>query len=851
MISLYDLLESANGQLFGEPAAQIFSRFCVDLERMGEDQIFVALRDDYGDSHSLMQSAIERGAAGILCSTPPNFDTKDVSVIVVKDTLRALMEWSQFVVRRSQAKPLVVVGTLDRATTVATISRILSTRYRVLANPDSPYQGRLAIPFLLAELESTHEFIVLELDARQPAEMPQFLQALEPVGTIFTGVGKAYLDHFGTLDNLIAEYRLALETLSPDGLAVINYDNDAARELIRHTKAKVISVGTHFGADLVAHTLMPSPVRTGFDLRYGKQKIPACWTPLVGQSGVYSAMFGMAVGLYYGIDVQVALKQLTEMQPLPGRMTPLEGQGGSLLIDSTYDATLDGTLAALDWLKTITDEDSRTFFVLGDVDHLGDASRLAHRTIGQRAAEVAQVIVTEGDQGAILGRAAQDLRNSQHNIRITYSISDVLAVLQSYAPFNTRDIFLITGGARARMELVVRGLLADEGSISRLPRQGEADTLTFQQRRPLRPSWVEIDRGALANNVRTLKTFVGEDVTLMAVIKADAYGHGAVSVARIAIQNGAGYLAVASMAEALELRDAGITAPILVLSYTPVHAVREAIRHNITITIYDLELARSYNRVAGEVNGKLKAHVKIDSGMGRLGALPEDAIRLFRHLGAFSQLDIEGIYSHFSMADEDADYSAAQLQVFKSVLVPLRAAGIKFKYTHLANSAGVLLGKEFYFNMVRTGLVMYGINASNIASMPEGLRPLMTWKTAIAQVKKLPPGHPIGYGNTYYTTHQETVAVIPVGYADGLRRSPYSWKEVLVRGVRAPIRGRVSMEKTVISVEHIPGVSIGDEVVLLGRQGEDVITTEEVAQHVGTIPYEILTAILARIPRMG
>jgi alanine racemase len=246
---------------------------------------------------------------------------------------------------------------------------------------------------------------------------------------------------------------------------------------------------------------------------------------------------------------------------------------------------------------------------------------------------------------------------------------------------------------------------------------------------------------------------------------------------------------------------------------------------------------------------KLRVHVKIDTGMGRLGILPEETMPFFRFLSVMNHLDVEGLYTHFSVADEDPDYTAEQVKTFKGVIKPLRAGGFNFKYIHAANSAGTLASADNHFNMVRVGLAMYGLSPSASLPVPPEFMPVLTWKTIIAQVRTLPMGHPIGYGNTYRTRTEERIAVIPVGYADGFRRAPENWGAVLVHGQFAPVVGRVSMEKTSINVSHIPDITIGDEVVLLGRQGDAQITADDIAMRLGTINYEVVTSILPRVPR--
>lgn len=363
------------------------------------------------------------------------------------------------------------------------------------------------------------------------------------------------------------------------------------------------------------------------------------------------------------------------------------------------------------------------------------------------------------------------------------------------------------------------------------------------------PSQVTIDLNAVASNVRAIRSLVGDDVSLMAVVKSNAYGHGARDVARVAVKNGADLLAVANLEEALALRKAGLTAPILTLSYVPAGAIRRACELEVSVSVYDFGQAQQYQLAAGAGHSRLSVHVKVDTGMGRLGIMPADAEALCRHVKALPAIRLEGIYTHFSSADLDRQYTDMQLSCFDAVLARLQRAGIQIQYIHAANSAALLTHPQSHFNLVRPGIMLSGLNPLGSGVGPDWLQPAMSWKTTIAQIKALPAGSAVGYGNTYRTRGNERIAVIPVGYADGLRRSPRTWREVLVRGQRAPLVGRVSMEKTTVNVTHISGARPGDEVVLLGKQGKEEINAEEIASWLGSINYEVVTTIAPGAPR--
>jgi Alr-MurF fusion protein len=343
---------------------------------------------------------------------------------------------------------------------------------------------------------------------------------------------------------------------------------------------------------------------------------------------------------------------------------------------------------------------------------------------------------------------------------------------------------------------------------------------------------------------------VGPEVSVMAVLKADGYGHGALRVARTALNNGARHLGVASINEGAILRRSGIGAPILVLGFTPAWQARELVLNGLSATVFNLDVAQALSQAGRELNRQVAVHVKVDTGMGRLGLLPDEVMPFLQELQTLPHLTLEGIFTHFSVADSDADYTRWQIERFRQVLAAIAEAGIETPLVHAANSAAILSLPESHFRMVRLGLAMYGLHPSPHVPCPPDFRPALAFKTQVAQVKALPPGSYVSYGNTYQTVGEQRIAVIPVGYADGFRRAPQHWGEVLVRGRRAPIVGRVCMDQTVIDVTAIPHVRQGDEVVLIGEQGGERITAEDVAERLGTINYEVVSEILARVPRV-
>jgi alanine racemase len=420
---------------------------------------------------------------------------------------------------------------------------------------------------------------------------------------------------------------------------------------------------------------------------------------------------------------------------------------------------------------------------------------------------------------------------------------------------HTPAIILIKGSEEMRMERVTERLLArPEEAPEVLDRQ----TLAWKQvvrMRPDRPTWVEVDLGAIAENCRRLKHLIGPNVELLASLKADAYGHGALRVARTVLHNGASRIGVATLSEAVPLRQAGIAAPILIFGYVPPWQMREAVRLGLTVTVYSLEALEALSQAAQSLGLPAKAHLKIDSGMGRLGVRAQ-TLEPIRQIVAQAHnlpgVELEGIYTHFACADSsDQTHCRMQLARFNAVISNLQASTMCPPLVHASNSAATLALPEARFGMVRCGIALYGLDPSDEVRLPEGFRPALSFKTQIAQVKDVPAGECISYGCTYVTPRDTRIAVIPVGYADGFRRAPANWGEVLVQGQRVPLVGRVCMDQCMIDVSALPDAMVGDEVVLIGQQGAERLTAEAVATRLGTISYEVVSEILARVPRMN
>ena len=361
----------------------------------------------------------------------------------------------------------------------------------------------------------------------------------------------------------------------------------------------------------------------------------------------------------------------------------------------------------------------------------------------------------------------------------------------------------------------------------------------------LRATVVEVDLGAIRHNVRALKPATAE---LMAVVKGNAYGHGDVPVARAAIEAGATWLGVALVEEGIHLREAGISAPILVLSEFPRGAEKEALAAKLTPTLYTDEGLLAVAEAAEAVGGGVPVHVKIDTGMHRAGVYPAEAAVAFASRVVGSGLRIEGLFTHLARSEEDVTTTLEQLRRFRSVATTLAETGIRPRYLHAANSAAVLRFPETHLDLVRPGIALYGVSPGPDVDMGS-LRPALSWRSAVALVKRLPAGEAVSYGHRYRLQRESTIATVPVGYADGYRRSLSSRADVLIRGRRRRVAGAVTMDQILVDCGGEDPIEPGDEVVLLGRQGHYQVSAVELGDLAGTLGYEIVSGIGERVPR--
>jgi len=851
MISLDDLLASCRdlgASTYGPVFGRSFGAIAYDSRTLRPGDLFVAMRTERADGHDFVAAACERGAAAVLVERPIDIGGRGGTCIVVRDTRAALVAWAGFVLTRQAPDVIAVGGGVGKTSTQAAIVHLLSGGE--LADTTIFQNGNLndlfGLPVALGGLELSHQTAVLELASDRVGEMEELIGIARPRTAVITNLAPVHRDSLGGVGGLMAELRALVSAVPADGLVILNGDDAHLRSLTADCGAPVLLYGHGAPIDLQATQVEASTEGISVTLTYrGAQR--QIESRLLGLHSAYALLAAAAVGLSRGFDLDEIASRLRGLAPLPGRLRPLPGIEGSLLLDDSQSASPRSLAAALETLDLFP---AQRIVVLGDVPDLNMHLNQGDEALAAQIAVSADLLLTLGERAEELGNAAGSWGLARERHMTLDSPDDVATALRQR--LRPGDTVLVKGGEAARMERVVERLMQHPADASKLlVRQSQG----WKQRVfvPMeRPTWIELDLDAVAGNVERICRLAGPSTDLMVVLKADAYGHGAVPIARTALLHGAKMAAVACLSEAADLRRAGIRAPVLLLGYTPAWQARDIVRLGLSATVFSLDLAEHLSRAAIAAGAPaVPVHIKVDTGMSRLGLRTDQVAELVACLKRLPGIQVEGIFTHLATADESAEnaFAATQIDRFRDVVRTLNDAGHEFRYVHAANSAALVNGLAPECNLVRVGILTYGLDPSPRTPCPDGFRPVLAFKTRVAQVKSLAAGSCVSYGCTFVTNRSSTIAVIPVGYGDGFRRAPSGWGEVLVRGRRAPVVGTVCMDMSMIDVTDVPGVREGDEVVLIGSQGEERITVDDVARRLGTINYEVVTQILPRVPR--
>ncbi len=867
MIPLDTLLTATNGTLYVPSKHTSFTAFSHDSRQLSSGGMFVAVRGLRGDGHDYLLDALEQGAAGLLVerraidTLPEDVLTRleqaKAATVIVEDTRLALQQYARAILERWHPIVIAVTGSAGKTSTKEAIATVLSRNFATFKSWEN-YNDLLGLPLSLGRLEDRHEYAVLELGCDHPGEIAQLCAIARPHIGVLTNISPVQMLYFENIEHLAAELMTLFTALRTQGTAIYNEDDKLTTRLLlqlaqqdKHAPHPISFAPSQVSNIQVTWEGVRFPLPPGE--RAGVEETLQLSSHLLGDHHVATMLAAYTVARHCNMQPVEIQQALTQVQPVQGRLYPLAGVDSARLLDDTHNASPLSMSAGLDTLKALPA--GRRIAVLGDMLNLGNSSGEEHLRLGRKAHACVDYLVTRGEQAALIAEAAGQAGLPAERVFVTSTHEDAARAVREIVKHADDAVVLIKGSEDMRMEKVTELLMDKSTQTPALLARQTPGWKQIVVMRPDRPTWVVVDLSAIGNNTRLVKQLVGPHVRVLVSLKADAYGHGALKVARTVLRNGASMLGVATVSEAVPLREAGITAPILVFGFVPPWQMREAVRLGLTVTLYSPEAAQTLARAAQALNKTVKVHAKIDTGMARLGVRAEQLDEVSDLINAIVAhkpvLEFEGLYTHMANADtSDLSYSRLQFERFQRVLALLDEHGQRPPIVHAANSAALLSLPEARFDMVRPGIAIYGLEPSKNLRLPEGFRAALSFKTLVAQVKMLPANECISYGCTYITDCPTRIAVLPVGYADGFRRTPRNWGSVLIHGQEAPILGRVCMDQCMVDVTHIPQTRVGDEVVLIGQQGQVTLSTEKVAERLGTINYEVVSEILARVPRV-
>ncbi|MBO0793255.1 MAG: alanine racemase, partial [Ktedonobacteraceae bacterium] len=711
MIHLHHLLEATHGALSQAGQQTQFQAFSHDTRQIAPEELFVAIRGARGDGHDYLLDAVRLGATGLLVEarrynalsekTHTLLAESAVAIILVEDTRRALQQYARYILARWHPMVIAVTGSVGKTSTKEAIADVLAARFATFRSWQN-YNDLLGIPLSLGRLEAQHEYAVMELGCDHPGEIADLCRIIQPQIGVLTSISPVRLQYFNSLERLATEMGTLLSSLPAGGRFFYNQDDAAIRELVSQYSqepepeatlhpfvapfaqvAEIEMNETGLCGRLVAEE---GNLQTEIELR----------SQLLGEHHLNTMLAAYQVARSQGMSEAEIRWALERTVPLPGRLNPLPGIRGSRLLDDTHNAAPASMSAGLRTLHALTPDSGRRIAVLGDMLNLGHYTEEAHRQLGEQAAGQVDYLVLRGEQASTVAEAARQAGLDQARIIITSTHEDAARIVRNILEEPVEeveaaaDVVLIKGSEETRMERVSEMLMAHPWQApEKLVRQTPGWKKTIF-RQADRPTWVEIDLNAIGNNVRHIKAMVGENVRVLVSLKADAYGHGALRVAHTALHNGASMLGVATVSEAIPLREAGISAPILVFGYVPRWQMREAVRLGVTVTLYASELAQELARAAQELGKIVKVHVKVDTGMARLGIRAEQVgnlIELIEEIKELPGLELEGLYTHFATADGgDQEYAHLQLTRFQEVLRELEEHQLRPPIVHAANS---------------------------------------------------------------------------------------------------------------------------------------------------------------------
>lgn len=818
--------ELCGGVLVRGSSDEPLSEVVVDSRGTLPDRsLFVAVEGEHFDGHEFVGEAALRGASAALVSRPVDGEgSGEISLIMVEDTVEALQALAREWRKRFELPVVAVTGSNGKTIVKDMLAGILAQSRTVHRSPGS-YNSQIGVALSLLGIRPEHEIAVIEAGISQVDEMPRLEAMIGPTHGLLTNIGLAHAAGLPTLEVCATEKLRLFEGLG-EGPLVLPAGDPSLKGRALPGKRVTFEVGGE-AADYGATKVRFERGGYTFDLRMAGERVEGLRLNTPGLHNVANAAAAAAMAREIGVDTGEIREGLAAFELSPMRLEMHTTQTGVTLINDAYSSDPPSARAALATLRHYAGE-GRRVAILGDMLDLGGRSRVEHRALGAVVARGGvDVLVCYGERAREIGRSARDHGLDAGHIFYASDLEELHALLGR--ELRPEDFVLFKASRTVGLERAAQRLLES-----------------------VAPARLCVDLAAVRQNYHKLRRRVGPGVGFIAVVKGFGYGNDATRVSQALVREGVEALAVAYADEAIPLRMRGLSLPILV-THALASEADKIVKYGLTPFVYSRDVVEALRANMAGREGAVRVHVEVNTGMNRGGIRPRDAVEFIREIEAYSEVEVEGLATHFAAADdprEDA-FTRAQVRRFDEVIEALDRRGLRPEVIHAANTAAAWRWPGARYDSIRVGLGLYGLSPSEaVAGEASGVRPALSLTTRVIHLEEVAKGESVGYGRSWRAKKASRLATIAMGYNDGLPRFMSNGGQVLIGGERCEVVGRVCMDVAVVDVSEVEEVEVGDEVVIFGRQGREYLGVDEMAERGQTINYEILCNISPRVRRI-
>lgn len=818
MIHTFSLSAYDNAVLNAEKEYLFFRYFETNTREIihGHQVCFVAIEGKQFDGHHFIKQAYEKGVRNFIVQKEDIVKELSVNYLVVPNTVD-FFQSCVAAYRRQFSIPIIgITGSNGKTIVKEWLSDILQAKYRVTKSPKS-YNSQIGVPLSVQELSPNTQIALFEAGISEKNEMQKLARIIQPTITLLTNIGTAHQENFTSFEEKLFEKLI----LAEQSQALIYYaDSFLMQHIPLYPKLPktVISVGTHPDCTMYISNLHTRITHTEYQITYQYQKY-LFQVPFTDEVSIQNISLVIATCLYLNLPIDIIQKEVLDLQPISMRLEWITAHPSITILNDTYSSDIISIRQAVQTLIQ-SKGNPKKIAILTDLDYKGSDIKQVHQEV------LTFLSSTPLDKIFLVGKQFFELHQSLDKEKFT--VYNTLQDLERQIPIQElyNSVVLLKGARKYNLEQFI-------------PKITES----------AHPTYLKINLNTLADNLRYFRKLISPETKIMAMVKAFSYGGGTWEIAQELAYQQVDYLAVAYTDEAIFLRKKGIQIPILVMNAIP-QDIQRCIEYDIEVQIHNFEQLKQFLSNVPS-NNLLNIHLKIDTGMHRLGFLPSQFEKVLGYLqDNSSTIKVKGILTHLAAADnpEHDEYTHAQIEVFANIVKQCKTL-YPDVIAHALNTAGVLRLNYAQFDMVRLGIGMYGISPT---LQEYGFQEIMSLHSKIIAIQEYEDIVSIGYNRSEYTKKKRSrIATLPIGYGDGISRKWSNGRgKVLVKGLFAPVIGRVCMDMMMIDITHIPDVSLGDEVILIGKQGKNEIKTNDIAQWCDTIGYEIITSINQRVKRI-